>query len=88
MATGFLQATDHELLVAGEWVETGEWDEVRSPYDQTPIGRVARADAALADRAVRSAHVAFERGGFPQHERAAVLQGRAGHAQHGAARPL
>ena len=73
MATGFLQATDHELLVAGEWVETGEWDEVRSPYDQTPIGRVARADAALADRAVRSAHVAFERGGFPQHERAAVL---------------
>ena len=28
----------HKLLVAGEWLETGEWSEVRSPYDDTVVG--------------------------------------------------
>ena len=44
-----------------------------SPYDGTAVGRVARGDAGLVDRAVRTAHEAFESGGFAQHERAAVL---------------
>ncbi len=26
MATAAVAATDHGLLLAGEWVETGEWD--------------------------------------------------------------
>ena len=73
MATQTVQAADHELLVAGEWGETGEWSEVSSPYDGTAVGRVAQGDAALVDRAVRAAHAAFEAGDFPQHERAAVL---------------
>ena len=73
MATETLQATDHKLLAAGEWIETGEWDEVKSPYDGTVVGRVAQGDAALVDRAVRAAHEAFETADFPQHERAAVL---------------
>ncbi len=73
MATQALQATDHELLAAGEWAATGEWDEVLSPYDGSVVGRVARADAALVDRATIAARAAFEAGGFPQHERAAVL---------------
>jgi acyl-CoA reductase-like NAD-dependent aldehyde dehydrogenase len=72
MATQAVQAVDHKLLAAGEWAETGEWDEVLSPYDGTVVGRVPRGDAALVDRAVRAAREAFERG-FPQHERAAVL---------------
>jgi acyl-CoA reductase-like NAD-dependent aldehyde dehydrogenase len=59
--------------VAGEWLETGEWDEVRSPYDGSPLGRVAQGDAALVDRAARTAQEAFESAEFPQHERAAVL---------------
>ena len=73
MATQTVQATDHELLVAGEWLETGEWDEVRSPYDGTLVGRVAQGDAALVDRAARAAQDAFASVDFPQHERAAVL---------------
>jgi acyl-CoA reductase-like NAD-dependent aldehyde dehydrogenase len=73
MATQTLQAIDHKLLAAGEWAETGEWNEVLSPYDGTVVGRVPRGDATLVDRAARAAHAAYEAGGFPQHERAAVL---------------
>lgn len=73
MATHTIEATDHKLLLAGDWVETGEWDEVRSPYDGTVVGRVAQGDAALVDRAARAAQEAFETADFPQHERAAVL---------------
>jgi acyl-CoA reductase-like NAD-dependent aldehyde dehydrogenase len=73
MATQAVEAVDHKLLAAGEWVETGEWDEVLSPYDGTVVGRVARGDAALVDRAVLSAQASFEGADFPQHERAAVL---------------
>jgi len=73
MATQAVRAVDHKLLVAGEWIETGEWSEVSSPYDGTAVGRVAQGDAPLVDRAVRAAHEAFEAGDFPQHKRAAVL---------------
>jgi acyl-CoA reductase-like NAD-dependent aldehyde dehydrogenase len=73
MATHTVEATDHKLLAAGEWLETGDWDEVRSPYDGSPVGRAAQGDAALVDRAARAAQEAFESAEFPQHERAAVL---------------
>ncbi|MEK6278207.1 MAG: aldehyde dehydrogenase family protein [Actinomycetota bacterium] len=73
MATETVQAEDHKLLVAGERIETGEWDEVASPYDGTVVGRVPLGDADLVDRAVRAAHQAFEAAEFPRHERAAVL---------------
>ncbi len=66
-------ADDHKLLAAGEWLETGEWGEVKSPYDGTLVGRVAEGDAALVDRAVKAAHEAFETADFPQYERAALL---------------
>ena len=65
MATQTVEAVDHKLLAAGEWVETGEWDEVLSPYDGSVVGRVALGDAALVDRAIEAAHAAFERGDFP-----------------------
>lgn len=68
-----MQAVDHKLLAAGEWLETGEWGEVRSPYDGAVVGRVAEGDAALVDRAAKAAWRAFETAEFPQHERAAVL---------------
>jgi len=73
MATQTVQAADHELLAAGEWMETGEWGEVKSPYDGTVVGRVAEGDAALVDRAATAAQKAFEGADFPQHERAALL---------------
>jgi acyl-CoA reductase-like NAD-dependent aldehyde dehydrogenase len=73
MATQTVQATDHKLLAAGEWLETGEWGEVRSPYDGTVVGRVAEGDAKLVDRAAKAAQTAFESADFPQHARAALL---------------
>jgi acyl-CoA reductase-like NAD-dependent aldehyde dehydrogenase len=78
MATQTVKVVDHKLLAAGEWVETGEWGEVKSPYDGTVVGRVAEGDAALVDRAAKAAQEAFETADFPQHERAAVLD-RAAH---------
>ena len=74
MATETIQAADHELLIAGERVATGEWSEVKSPYDGDVVGRVAIADEELVDRAIGVAADAFAAGGFPQHERAAVLE--------------
>ncbi len=73
MATQTVQAVDHELLAAGEWTATGEWGEVKSPYDGSAVGRVALGDAALTDRCAIAARAAFESADFPQHERAAVL---------------
>ena len=59
MATETIQATDHKLYVAGEWIETGEWSEVKSPYDDTLIGRVPKGDGALVDQATEAAARAF-----------------------------
>jgi acyl-CoA reductase-like NAD-dependent aldehyde dehydrogenase len=73
MATETIQATDHKLYVAGEWIETGEWSEVKSPYDETVIGRVPKGDAALVEKAASEAAAAFEEGNFPAYERAAFL---------------
>ena len=78
MATQTVKAVDHKLLAAGEWIETSEWGEVKSPYDGTVVGRVAEGDAALVDRAAKAAQEVFETADFPQHERAAVLD-RAAH---------
>ena len=65
-------ATDRELLIDGEWVETGEWLEVRSPYDGSLVGRVAKAGAARrAARSTRpSARCATP---LPAHKRAEIL---------------
>ncbi|HET7455904.1 MAG TPA: aldehyde dehydrogenase family protein [Solirubrobacterales bacterium] len=73
MATQTVEATDHKLLAAGEWQATGEWDEVKSPYDGSVVGRVAQGDEALANKAIEAADEAFEATDFPQHERAKVL---------------
>jgi len=69
-----VSATDHKILAAGEWIETGEWSEVKSPYDGSLVGRVAQGDEALVERAIEAAHEAFETADFPQHKRAAVLE--------------
>ena len=87
MATETVQAVDHKLLAAGEWIETGEWGEVRSPYDGTVVGRVAEGDAALVDRAAKAAQEAFETADFPQHERAAVLDRAAAPGRRADRRP-
>jgi acyl-CoA reductase-like NAD-dependent aldehyde dehydrogenase len=65
-------ATERRLLIDGEWVDTGEWIEVRSPYDGELVGRVAKAGAVETRRALDAAESAL-REPIPAHERAALL---------------
>ena len=65
-------ASEHKLLIGGEWVETGDWLEVRSPYSGELVGRVAKAGAAEARRAIDAAEAAM-REPLPAHKRAEIL---------------
>jgi acyl-CoA reductase-like NAD-dependent aldehyde dehydrogenase len=65
-------ASERKLLLNGDWIETGEWIEVRSPYSGDVVGRVAKAGAAETRRAVDAAARALE-SPLPAHERAAIL---------------
>jgi acyl-CoA reductase-like NAD-dependent aldehyde dehydrogenase len=65
-------ATERRLLIDGEWVETGDWIEVRSPYDGELVGRVAKGGATETRRAIDAAERAM-REPIPAHERAAIL---------------
>ena len=46
---------ERKLLLDGEWIETGEWVEIASPYDGSLVARVAKAGAAEARAAVDAA---------------------------------
>jgi len=72
-----MASTAHEvkrrgLFLAGEWVETGDWDEVLSPYSGEPVGRVARGTAEHTRAAIDAAERAL-RNPLPAHERASIL---------------
>src|ERR671931_109199 len=71
-------ATERKVFVGGEWVETGEWVEVRSPYSGEVVGRVAKAGAAETRRAVDAAERAMQEP-LPAHKRAEVLVRVAGY---------
>jgi acyl-CoA reductase-like NAD-dependent aldehyde dehydrogenase len=63
---------ERRLLIGGQWVETGDWIDVRSPYDGALVGRVPKAGTAEARRALDAAELAM-REPIPAHERAAIL---------------
>ncbi|HZC28435.1 MAG TPA: aldehyde dehydrogenase family protein, partial [Gaiellaceae bacterium] len=65
-------ATERKLLVGGDWIETGDWIEVRSPYSGDVVGRVAKAGAAETRRAIDAASDAM-RTPLPAHKRAEIL---------------
>jgi acyl-CoA reductase-like NAD-dependent aldehyde dehydrogenase len=65
-------ATERKLLLDGEWVETGAWIEVASPYDGAIVARVAKAGAAEARAAVDAAARAMLEP-LPAHRRAEIL---------------
>jgi acyl-CoA reductase-like NAD-dependent aldehyde dehydrogenase len=65
-------ATERKLLIAGEWVETAEWQEVRSPYSGEVVGRVPKAGADEARRAIDAAEAAMQHP-LPAHKRAEIL---------------
>jgi acyl-CoA reductase-like NAD-dependent aldehyde dehydrogenase len=64
--------TEKRLLIGGEWIETGEWIEVRSPYSGDVVGRVAKAGTREACQAVDAAEKAM-REPLPAHKRAEIL---------------
>src|SRR5213595_39202 len=63
---------ERKLLIGGEWVETGEWLEVRSPYSGEVVGRVAKAGADETRRAIDAAEQAMLEP-LPAHKRAEIL---------------
>ena len=65
-------ALEKRILVGGEWVETGEWIDVRSPYSGDTVGRVAKAGADETRRAIDTAAEAM-RDPLPAHRRAEIL---------------
>src|ERR671918_193316 len=65
-------ATEKRLLIGGEWVETGGWQEVRSPYSGDVVGRVAKAGADETRHAIDAAEQAM-REPLPAHKRAEIL---------------
>src|SRR6478672_881054 len=65
-------ASERKLFVGGEWVETGDWLEVRSPYSGDVVGRVAKGGAEEARRAVDAAARALA-DPLPAHKRAEIL---------------
>ena len=72
------QVTERALFIDGEWVETGAWLEVRSPYSGDVVGRVAKAGAPEARRAIDAAEAAM-REPLPAHKRAEILVRVAGY---------
>ena len=71
-------ATERKLLIAGEWVETGDWVEVASPYSGETVARVAKAGAEETRRAIDAAEAAMAEP-LPAHKRAEILVKVAGH---------
>jgi acyl-CoA reductase-like NAD-dependent aldehyde dehydrogenase len=65
-------ALERKLFVAGEWIETGEWIDVRSPYSGDVVSRVAKAGAPETRRALDAAEAAM-REPLPAHKRAEIL---------------
>jgi len=63
---------EKKLLVGGEWIETGDWIEVRSPYSGEVVGRVPKAGAAETAKAIDAAAQAM-REPLPAHKRAEIL---------------
>ncbi len=59
---------DKTMLIDGEWLpaESGKTFAVHEPATGEEIARVAKADTADVDRAVRAAHRAFEEGPWPR----------------------
>src|SRR5438309_9124083 len=63
---------ERKLFVGGEWIETGDWVEVRSPYSGEVVGRIAKAGAEETRHAIDAAEQAMQEP-LPAHKRAEIL---------------
>jgi acyl-CoA reductase-like NAD-dependent aldehyde dehydrogenase len=62
------------LLLAGEWTQGEEVQEVRAPFDGTVLGKVARAGETQIQLAIEKANAAFQTfGRSPTHVRRNIL---------------
>ncbi|MEU1208714.1 aldehyde dehydrogenase family protein [Nocardia sp. NPDC005825] len=71
------EAPHYAMYIGGEWVDTDERYEIRSPATERLIATVARGDLSFADRAVAAAKAAHEDGGWrstPPAQRAQLLR--------------
>ncbi|MFD4250159.1 aldehyde dehydrogenase [Amycolatopsis thermoflava] len=71
--------TNEQLFIGGEWTtpSSAELLDIRSPHDQSLLGRAAQALPADIDRAVAAARKAFDEGPWPRTspaERIAVIR--------------
>jgi acyl-CoA reductase-like NAD-dependent aldehyde dehydrogenase len=64
---------DWTVPIGGEAVTTGEWIEVRAPYDDALLGRVPKCGPEQVDAAVRAAKTALDAGPPPAWKRAEIL---------------
>jgi acyl-CoA reductase-like NAD-dependent aldehyde dehydrogenase len=68
-----MTAADWQLPIGDELITTGEWIEVRAPYDGELLGRVPACGAEQVDAAVRAAKTALAAGPLPAWKRAEIL---------------
>jgi acyl-CoA reductase-like NAD-dependent aldehyde dehydrogenase len=71
----------YSMLIGGDWVESDDRFEIRSPATEDVVARVAKGGLEHADRAVAAAKAAHEDGQWrrtPPQQRAAVLDAIAG----------
>jgi acyl-CoA reductase-like NAD-dependent aldehyde dehydrogenase len=61
------------IRIAGNSVTTGEWIDVRSPFDDNVLARVPACGPAEVDAAVASARAALDKGPLPAWRRAEIL---------------
>src|SRR5437868_13977159 len=65
-------AQERKLLIGGEWIDTGDWINVASPYSGETVGGVAKAGADETRRAIDAAERALAEP-LPAHKRAEIL---------------
>jgi acyl-CoA reductase-like NAD-dependent aldehyde dehydrogenase len=68
-----MTATDWQLPIGDASITTGEWIEVRAPYDGELLGRVPACGPEQVDDAVRAAKSVLEAGPLPAWKRAEIL---------------
>jgi acyl-CoA reductase-like NAD-dependent aldehyde dehydrogenase len=65
--------TDWQLPIGDTSITTGEWIEVRAPYDDALLGRVPTCGSEQVDDAVRAAKAVLDAGPPPTWKRAEIL---------------
>ncbi|HTK16021.1 MAG TPA: aldehyde dehydrogenase family protein [Acidimicrobiia bacterium] len=68
-----MTAADWQLPIGDASITTGEWIEVRAPYDGELLGRVPACGEEQVDDAVRAAKSVLEAGPLPAWKRAEIL---------------